>query len=680
MTNHLRSDNENANDLIHETSPYLLQHAYNPVHWKPWNEKTLDLAKKANKPILVSIGYSACHWCHVMEHESFEDEEVADIMNAHFICVKVDREERPDVDQLYMNAAQLITGGGGWPLNCFAFPDGKPFYAGTYYQKDKWLQLLETIKREWEENRDKLKDYADKLLKGIKSTSNIERVNGFVSNKDAVMQLVDESVGIWAKSFDHVEGGGNRAPKFPLPNNYQFLSRYASSRKNIPLQNYVDLTLSKMARGGIYDQIGGGFARYSVDNKWKVPHFEKMLYDNAQLLELYSEAYEVSNNKEYLKVIKQTSDFLSAELLGPDDLFYSAYDADSEGVEGKYYVWTIDEIHMLFPNKSDLIKSYFGLNERGYWEADNFILCRTANAEILKAFDINETELESEVNKAIKVLYEARTNRTKPGLDDKCLTNWNALTVSGLCAAFQATSNQQYIEQAENTMSSILKYQLKENGSLFHSYKNGKSTINGFLEDYASVIQALLHLYAASYDADYAQKAKELTDYTLNHFYNDGSMMFQFTDHQASDLVAKQTDYFDNVIPSSNSIMTRNLLHLSQLFLDVKYRSIALEMIDLIAPRVTQYGSGFSNWMLAMLDAFGGHKEVVIVGEKALAFAKIINQKRKPNWTVVASVGGEDLPIVAGRLQAGKTLIYVCEDNACLEPVASIEAALDLLA
>ena len=679
MTNHLRSDNGNANDLVNETSPYLLQHAYNPVQWKPWNDDTLLLAKEANKPILVSIGYSACHWCHVMEHESFEDDDVAKIMNAHFICIKVDREERPDVDQLYMNAAQLITG-GGWPLNCFAFPDGRPFYAGTYYQKDKWLQLLETIQREWEENRDKLKDYADKLLQGIKSSSTIERVDGFVSNKEAVMELVDQSVSNWAKTFDHIEGGTNRAPKFPLPNNYQFLREYAVMRNNKPLERYVDLTLTKMARGGIYDQIGGGFARYAVDNKWKVPHFEKMLYDNGQLLELYADSYRNSNNAEYLQVIHQTITFLTTELLGPDGLFYSAYDADSDGVEGKYYVWTIDEINNLFPIDAEMVKSYFGLNERGYWEGNILILCRTSNREIEEAFDLNAGELETKVNAAINVLLDERSKRIKPGLDDKCLTNWNALTVSGLCAAYRATSKDAYRQQARDTMASILQHQLQENGSLLHSYKNGKSTINGFLEDYAAVVKALLDLYSVSHNVDYALQAKQLADYTLNHFYNDGAMMFQFTEHKANDLVAKQTDYFDNVIPSSNSIMCRNLLTLSQLFLDVRYRSISLEMLDLIAPRVSQYGSGFSNWMLAILDAFGDAKEVVVVGDDAVSFANAIDQKRKSNWLLVASVRGEGLPVVEGRWQEGKTLIYVCENNACLEPVESVEAALKLLA
>ncbi len=668
------------NALVNETSPYLLQHAYNPVEWRPWNEETLQLAKDANKPILVSIGYSACHWCHVMEHESFEDESVAEIMNDSFVCIKVDREERPDVDQLYMSAAQLITGGGGWPLNCFAFPDGRPFYAGTYFPKDKWMQLMQRIAEEWETNRTELDTYATKLLRGIKASSSIDRVEGFIGNSVNVLDLVAQSVHKWSESFDHEYGGTNRAPKFPLPNNYQFLLNWAIETQNQPVLDYVHFTLKKVARGGIYDQIGGGFSRYAVDNQWKVPHFEKMLYDNGQLLSVYAAAFQHSPNDEYLRLIEQTATFLIEELKDSSGLFYSAYDADSEGVEGKYYVWTAVEFDHLFEEDSELAKSYFGINARGYWEHENFILCRTDDQTILDEFKIDQKRLNDKVTAFTKVLIKERFKRVLPGLDDKCLTSWNALAVSGFASIYQATKQEAYKAQAIATLNALLTHQLKKDGSLWHSYKNGVSTIQGFLEDYALVVQALLDVYEITYDESFAVKAKELMDYTINHFYQESTMMFQFTSHQSKDLVAKQTDYFDNVIPSSNSTMCRNLFRLSHLFLEVKYRSIGLEMIDLIAPRVVQYGSGFSNWMLAMLQAFGNAQEVVIVGEESMNYADALEKQLTGSVSIIAGSETSSLPVFEGRYKVGKTLVYVCQHNMCLEPVDSIEEALKLLA
>lgn len=679
MSNKTPSKANPPNSLISETSPYLLQHAYNPVKWHPWNEKSLQLAHDLQKPILVSIGYSACHWCHVMEHESFEDKSVAEAMNNNFICIKVDREERPDVDQLYMNAAQLITGGGGWPLNCFAFPDGRPFYAGTYFQKEKWLQLLERINSEWSNNRKELNDYATKLLRGIKQSSTITKVDGFLSNTQNILDLIDQSVVKWSASFDHENGGANRAPKFPLPNNYQFLLRWAFETENKPVLDYVHFTLEKMARGGIYDQIGGGFSRYAVDNKWKVPHFEKMLYDNAQLLSLYSQAHLQKPSAEYEDLIHQTANFLTEELRHSSNLFYSAYDADSEGVEGKYYVWTAKEFDALFESESTLAKSYFGINARGYWEHENFILCRTDDQSILDEFSLTQSELTQKVQWFTEVLVKERAKRVMPGLDDKCLTSWNALAISGFASAYNATKQRSYKVQAEQSLHALLEHQLKPDGSLVHSFKNGVSTIQGFLEDYAAVIQALLDVFEMTYDTSFAYKAKELMEYSINHFYQENTMMFEFTSHQSKDLVAKQTDYFDNVIPASNSIMCRNLFRLSHLFLDVKYRSIGLEMIDLIAPRVVQYGSGFSNWMIAMLEAFGNYKEVVIVGEKAIEYAEEIKRAYSPSVSVIANTSGASLPVFEGRFKDNKTLVYICQHNTCQEPVETVAEAIKML-
>jgi uncharacterized protein YyaL (SSP411 family) len=405
-----------------------------------------------------------------------------------------------------------------------------------------------------------------------------------------------------------------------------------------------------------------------------------MLYDNGQLLKLYSDAYQGTNDQEYLHVINQTATFLVQELKDEAGFFYSAYDADSEGVEGKYYIWTVDEFNTLVLEDTELAKAYFGINERGYWEDNVFILCRTDDASILKQFNISKETLERRIAPVVDILLGERAKRVKPGLDDKCLTNWNALTVSGFCSAYRATQNIAYKEQALTTINLLLKHQLRSDGSLWHSYKAGVSTIDGFLEDYASVIQSLIDVYYISFETTYLQQAKRLLEYTIAHFYNEDTMMFQFTSHQSDDLVAKQTDYFDNVIPSSNSMMCRNLLAMSHLFVDVKYRSIALEMIDLIAPKVTQYGSGFSNWMLAMLEAFGDKKDIVIVGEEAHTFANAIEEKRQLNWTVIANKDEKDLPVFEGRFRESQTLIYICQHQTCLEPVDNVASALQLLA
>jgi uncharacterized protein YyaL (SSP411 family) len=673
-------NNQPSNALINETSPYLLQHAHNPVNWRAWNNETLALAKSEHKPILVSIGYSACHWCHVMEHESFEDPEVAKLMNDFFVCIKVDREERPDVDQLYMSAAQLITGGGGWPLNCFAFPDGRPFYAGTYYQKDKWAKLLQTIGKEWVDNNAKLEEYASKLLVGIKQSSTIDKVSGFLSDSNNILDLLDQSILKWSDSFDYEYGGTNRAPKFPLPNNYQFLLRWSNMTKNQPVKEHVHFTLKKMARGGIYDQIGGGFARYSVDNLWKVPHFEKMLYDNAQLMSVYAEAYRDTKDNEYFRLIEQTAHFLTDELKHESGLFYSAYDADSEGVEGKYYVWTVDEINELIPDDTDLALAYFGFNERGYWEHNHFILYRTSDEEILNQFKLTPEALRERIVSITETLLNRRTGRVKPGLDDKCLTSWNGLAVSGFCEAFLSTGSESYRKQAIETIEAILNHQQNSDKALFHSFKNGVSTITGFLEDYAFTIQGLIDVYRITYDTTYLNEAKDLMEYALNHFYNESSMMFYFTSHTSADLITKQTDYYDNVIPSSNSMMCRNLLALSHYFMNVKYRSMALEMIDIMAPRVVSYGSGFSNWMMAMMEGFGNTKDVVIVGAEAYDFAESISKDAPSYVHIAASKTSNEFPVFEGRGVTNATLIYVCQDQMCYEPVQSVAEALKLMA
>ncbi|MAY84322.1 MAG: thioredoxin domain-containing protein, partial [Flavobacteriales bacterium] len=462
---------EKANRLIEASSPYLLQHAYNPVDWRAWNEESLQAAKDQDKPILISIGYSACHWCHVMEKESFEDDSVAKIMNEHFICIKVDREERPDIDHLYMDATQLMTGKGGWPLNCFALPNGKPFYGGTYFPKDQWINVLNQLADVYKNEREKVEEYAEKLSQGLQEQSVIEIED---IPEEFNSEILMSSVRNWKQNFDTVDGGSNYAPKFPMPNNYQFLLQYLQFYPDREVETQLKLSLEKMAMGGIYDQIGGGFARYSTDMEWKVPHFEKMLYDNAQLIALYSQAYKKYKDPLYEKVVRQTIAFMKRELMDESAAFYSALDADSEGEEGKFYVWEIEELKKAF-NEDDLklLSEYYNINEKGEWEGKYILLKTERDEAIAQRLGIEISELKSRMEKLEEQLMKIRSERVRPGLDDKSLTSWNALNINGLLEAYEAFGDKEYLKMATACGNFIAKSQMKSDGSLYHSYKDG---------------------------------------------------------------------------------------------------------------------------------------------------------------------------------------------------------------
>ncbi|MDP6908900.1 MAG: thioredoxin domain-containing protein, partial [Flavobacteriales bacterium] len=489
-------EHPHTNALINETSPYLLQHAHNPVNWHPWSDESLKKAKTEQKPILVSIGYSACHWCHVMEHESFEDSVVAAYMNENFICIKVDREERPDVDQVYMNAVQLMTGRGGWPLNCFALPDGRPLYGGTYYPKKEWMDVMAQVVNIWKNQREKALEYAANLTNGVKQSELIQRnTNEPKFSKSDLSSLVEK----WSGLIDNKEGGPNRSPKFPLPNNYEFLLRYATLAQDKIMLDHVNLTLEKMAFGGIYDQVGGGFARYSTDELWKAPHFEKMLYDNGQLISLYSEAYQATGNILYKEVVEETLDFIQRELTSEQGAFYSALDADSEGEEGKFYVWKKDELQMLLGDDFEWVKDYYNINAKGLWENGNYILLRkTTDEEFAKKQGWTTEDVKQKVNKLNAKLLRERSKRVRPGLDDKQLTSWNALMLKGYTDAYRVFGKTDYLRTAIKSANFILKTQRKKDGGLWHNHKAGRSTINGFLEDYSFTIEALVSLYQAT--------------------------------------------------------------------------------------------------------------------------------------------------------------------------------------
>lgn len=672
-----------TNDLINETSPYLLQHAHNPVNWKPWNDTTLKEAKDSNKLILISIGYAACHWCHVMEHESFEDSLVAQVMNKNFINIKVDREERPDVDQVYMNAVQLMTGSGGWPLNVIALPDGRPVWGGTYFRKEQWISALEQITKVYADQPDKLYEYAGKLEEGIK-TIDVVQLNS--DEPTFEINFIEEAVNQWSKGFDNSMGGMNRAPKFMMPNNLHFLLRQAYQNNDEKLQEYVNLTLTKIAYGGVYDHIGGGFSRYSVDAKWHVPHFEKMLYDNAQLVSLYSDAYLITKNPLYERVVKETLAFVNRELTDEDGTFFSSLDADSntpegELEEGAYYVWTKDELQSLLKEDFDLFSDYYNINNYGLWEKGNYVLIRDeSDAEIMEKFKLSTDKLEDKLSTFKSQLLEVREKRSRPRLDDKVLTSWNALMINGYCDAYRVFGNANYLQVALKNANFILNKQLRPDGGLDHNFKNGKSNINGYLEDYAATIQAFLNIYENTLDQKWLENARNLTNYAFDHFFDDKTKMFFFTSDEDSSLVTRSMEYRDNVIPASNSIMAKNLLKLSHYYDNDAYHKTSITMLNNVKPTISEYPSSFSNWLDLMLNYADNYYEVAIVGEEVDQKIKELNSHYLPNKLIIGSSTENDLPLLKNRYVEDRTLIYVCVKKACKLPVSEVDEAVKLIA
>ena len=662
-----------TNSLINETSPYLLQHAHNPVDWHPWNQETLDLAKKEDKLILISIGYSACHWCHVMEHESFESEEDAQIMNDKFINIKIDREERPDIDQVYMNAVQLMSQRGGWPLNCVALPNGKPVWGGTYFPKQKWMEQISQVASYYQSNRVEMIEYSEKLAKGIRQSELIEynKEDSHFTKKELI-QMVKK----WSKNFDYNEGGPNRAPKFPIPNNYQFLIRYSHLFKDKIIEDHTKLTLNKIAYGGIYDQIGGGFSRYSTDKLWKVPHFEKMLYDNAQLISLYSEAYLAFNDKEYQYIVEETIEFVNRELRGNNGALYSALDADSEGVEGKFYIWKKEELKSILKNDYQLFSTYYNINNKGFWEDENYILLKEkSEITFCKEQKIELEWFRKKLKKWKKILLNEREKRIRPGLDDKALTSWNALMIKAYVDAYLAFSKKEYLTNALKTAQFIIDKQLQNNGALFHSYKNNKSTINGFLEDYAFTIEAFLQLYQATYNTKWLEYSQQLVEYCNTHFYDSQSGMYFFTSNLDVPLVARKMEIFDNVIPSSSSTMANNLFLLSHLLQNEDYLQRCKIQLNNIKEGMDQYGPGHSNWANLMLKFTNPYYQIAVVGQNANQKTLELNTFYHSNKLYIGSIKKSNLPLLKDKLIEGKTMIYICQEKSCLLPTEKISKA-----
>lgn len=662
------------NNLKYATSPYLLQHAANPVNWEEWSPEVLERAKQENKPLLISIGYAACHWCHVMAHESFEDEEVAELMNASFVCIKIDREERPDIDHIYMEAAQMLTGRGGWPLNAFALPDGRPFYAATYFPKDNWKKVLSNVAKAYSNSYGQLMETAEKLTEGIQLSQEFSPVE---AGKEFIPSSYRDFILNWQKSVDLENGGFKGAPKFPMSNSWQFLLQYYELTQEDFAAKATLKTLDEMALGGIYDQIGGGFSRYAVDDKWFAPHFEKMLYDNALLLSLYANAYKLFPEPHYKKVIADTIAFVKRELQHPEAGFYSALDADSEGEEGKYYVWRYKELSQLLSEKElALVEGYYNCSERGNWESPkNILFAEQTPQDYAKAKNLAIESFERELEDLKEKLHAHRQKRVRPALDDKIITSWNAMMISGLTEAYKAQQIREYLELAESTTEFLLKTRFIKSEKLLRTHKNGKS-ITGFLEDYAFLMEALINLYQVTFKIEYVNKARQLAELCFKDFKEESSSMFQYTSKTGEQLISKTYEINDNVIPASNSSLAKSLFLLGKLFDDEVYLETSRKMLQQVEPKLYKSGPYAANWQILYGWMAFPFYEVAIMGDEAQAVALELQSDYQSNCIFL---GGqtEDLELLTKKLPEDslETVIYVCENKTCQQPTSDIEVA-----
>jgi uncharacterized protein YyaL (SSP411 family) len=660
---------KHTNKLIHASSPYLIQHAHNPVNWYPWCDEAFEKARNENKLVLVSIGYSACHWCHVMEHECFEQEDTAAIMNKHFICIKVDREERPDVDQLYMDAVQLLTGRGGWPLNCFTLPDGRPVHGGTYFPKAEWERILISLADFYENKRDQALEYATDLTNGIRKLDILPAPEGAtLFDATKINQLVTN----WKANFDNVLGGFNWAPKFPMPSNWDLFLQQQHYTKDVDLLNAVNCTLTKMAEGGIYDQVGGGFSRYSVDSYWKVPHFEKMLYDNAQLISLYSKAYQQTKNPLYSKVVHQTISFVWRELMAPQGYFYSALDADSEGIEGKYYLWKKSELQELLGANEPLFSLYFSVDAYGNWEHESNILYKTrTNQELEQLTGKSIAEIETTIEACKQLLLQARSKRIAPGLDDKMICSWNALMIEGLSDAYLTFGHHDFLVSAISA-ARFIEYNLYTKEGLKRIYKNGEATVNAFAEDYALCCQAFIKLFEATGEEHYLNFAKKLMDETIANFYHEEQELFYFKSKNDKQLIHRKIDLNDDVIPSANSVLANCLVLLGYFYDEDDYHQMAQKMLLRVQSKIEKFPTGYSNWLQVLLTQHYGLYQVVVTGKNANDELVNIHQKYIPNKVVATVQQSSKIPLLADKSVNDITNYYVCFNKTCGLPQTTL--------
>jgi len=662
-----------SNRLINETSPYLLQHANNPVDWYPWGEEALQKAKEEDKPILVSIGYSACHWCHVMERESFENLDTAAFMNAHFINIKIDREERPDLDHIYMDAVQAMSGSGGWPLNVFLTPEQQPFYGGTYFPPQRahnrasWLEVLEGVSKGYAEKKSDIINQAKTLTDHLKKSNSFGQVA-----TDKELQSIffsEETLATIAENIlaqaDTIEGGFGSAPKFPQSFSIIYLLRHYHYSKDKASLDQALLSINKMIQGGLFDQLGGGFARYSTDAKWLVPHFEKMLYDNALLVMAIAEAYQLTENEFYKSTIEQTLTFIQRELTNESYGFYCALDADSEGIEGKFYTWTYDELQNKLGENAQFFCDYYQVEKNGNWQEGKHEK-PPSNILFIKSFPtISESIL---LETCREELMKIRANRIRPLLDDKILLGWNALMITAYCKAYSAIGNKEYKEIAEKNIVFLEgKLQDATTDRWYHTYKNGVAKIPAFLDDYAYLIQAYIHLQEITGESNYLLKARSLTDFVIAHFTEEKTAFFYYTPDFQHDIILRKKEVYDGAIPSGNAVMMENLHYLSTVFDNKVWQILLFKLIGSLENAIVKHPTSFAVWASVLQTVVKGQTEIIITGQQAKSYLDQINKRFLPNKIIMAAKTNlGDFPLLNGKsFEVERDLFYLCNDNTC---------------
>jgi uncharacterized protein YyaL (SSP411 family) len=663
-----------SNRLINETSPYLLQHAQNPVDWYPWGNEAFEKARDEDKPVLVSIGYSACHWCHVMEHESFEDDAVAAVMNENFVNIKVDMEERPDVDQIYMNFVQVTTGRGGWPMNVFLTPDKRPFFGGTYfppaprYGMPSWTQVLMSIAESYRQRRDELERAATEVVDELRRMTIVEP--GALS-----VDLLNAAAASFSSSFDKTNGGFGGAPKFPQAMSLEFLLRYHKRTGDEGVLEMVTTTLDKMAHGGIYDQLGGGFHRYAVDAIWLVPHFEKMLYDNAQLARVYLHAYQVTGNEFYRRIVTEILEYVRREMLDESGGFYSTQDADSEGEEGKFFVWTPEQIaKVLGEDAAQEFCAFFDVTPAGNFEGENILNVKRPTAD-----EVVPAKFED----ARQRLFDVREKRIKPHRDEKVLTAWNGLMMAAFADAGRVFGSEEYIEIARRNADFILR-EMQNAERLFRTWKAGIAKLNGYIEDYANVADALIVLYEATGEIAWLKRARELADTMITEFWDEENGGFHFTSNDHEELVVRNKDFYDNATPSGNSVAADILLRLAKLTGDNRYERFATTVLRLTASQVRRHPQGFGRALSAIEFALGSTMEIVFIGPPRSDLFAYVAERYMPDAVIASTrtpdIDSAEVPLFAAReMLEGKPTAYVCANSVCLQPATDVDGLAGML-
>ncbi len=680
-----------SNKLVNETSPYLLQHAENPVDWYPWGAEAFETSRAQDKPIFLSVGYSACHWCHVMEHESFEDETTAALMNRHFISVKVDREERPDIDAIYMKAVQAMTEHGGWPMSVFLTPEGEPFYGGTYFP-DKprhglpsFAEVLERIAELWEMQRDELIGAGNRLSAALVQSGGSPNATSLTASDASIL---DAAISGLTRTFDRRHGGWGGAPKFPQPAIIEFVLRRHLATGDASLLRMVTSSLDAMARGGIYDQLGGGFHRYAVDDIWLVPHFEKMLYDNAQLARVYLHAWQVTGEPLYRRVVEETLDYVTREMLDPSGGFYSAQDADSEGEEGRFFVWTPDEIQEALGSSlddskadADLLMAAYGVTRPGNFEGSNILYVAVPAEQLARESGVAATDIEARLARAREVLLAARENRVRPSTDDKVLTGWNGLMLTAFAEAARALDREDYLEIAETNAEFVLSQMRGTDGRLLRTWKGGHSKLNGYLEDYAHYAEGLLELYQTTFDPAWFDAAVEFADAILAHFADPASGFFDTRDDH-EELLFRPKETQDGAIPSGGSVAAMVLAKLGEYTGEAGYSKTAETALASMRAEMSQAPLGFASWLSALDFVLSPPSELAMVGPDPLPMLHLVRTTYRPNLIVAAKADDEEssVPLLSGRgAIKGATTAYLCRHFACERPVTSGEGLEELL-